>query len=401
MNGCRECRELSRRAFLARTGMGVGALALADPLLNLVATTYAQSSSGSGNLLVLCALDGGLDSLSFLAPFTNSAYSARRPQLALKAEDVTALPDNSSYGINKQFDFFSELYAAGQLAVVQQVGYPGANGSHFESQEIWKFGVRDLGNSDGTAMPWYERLRKSYFDTRFGVLDTRAIGDPQRYGYPDRTYREAAKNAFSRLAALSKRRSTMQSAVADTYKRIDEIGAQVRERTADFESVGGARGEFFRAAQLASAGLGTQVLKVSYGGFDTHGNQLEANAQLFTGLTAEFRQFVGDLQALGLWDRTTIVFYSEFGRRNEENGSPGTDHGYGGHMILAGPQVRGGLHGQNVTTADLNEDNLPSYVDFRAVFSDVIRDWLGFDPRPIFRIGGETYDERVGSELFR
>jgi uncharacterized protein (DUF1501 family) len=94
------------------------------------------------------------------------------------------------------------------------------------------------------------------------------------------------------------------------------------------------------------------------------------------------------------------VFYTEFGRRNRENGSPGTDHGAGGHMILAGPRVAGGLKGQNVTTSDLNQGSLPYYVDFRAVFSNTIGNWLGFDPNPIFRIGNEAFDANTGGALF-
>lgn len=396
---CHDCR-MTRRSFLTKTGLGVGAFAFADPLLNMVASTFAQSRGGTGNLLVLCQLDGGLDALSFLAPFTNSVYRSKRPMLALNAEQVTPLPDHTDVGINNLFPYFSELYQQGELAIVQQVAYPDSNGSHFESQDIYEYGVRNLASTAGANQTWYERLRKMYFDEPFGVLDTHTIGDPRNYGYPDQTYRRAAQDAFGRLARLSKERTPAQQAVADAYNRIDTRGAEIRERTQAFTSTGEARGEFFRAAQLASANLGTQILRLRYGGFDTHGSQIEANQELFPRLNREFQQFVNDIKNLGLWERTCVCFYTEFGRRNEENGSPGTDHGYGGHMILAGSRVNGGLHGQKVSTADLNQDSLPYYVDFRAVFSSCIRDWLGFDPRPIFQYEGETYDERVGSSLF-
>lgn len=400
MNGCRECQVLSRRAFLGKAGLGIGTLALADPILQLVASTYAQTSGGSGNLLVLCQLNGGLDALSFLAPFQNPVYRSNRPQLALSESEVTPLADHPEYGINNQFGFFAELYAQQQLAIVQQVAYPESNGSHFESQDIYEYGVRNLGSGPGSSITWYERLRRSYFDQPFGVLDTRTVGDPRNYGYPDNTYRKAAQEAFGRLARIQRNRSGMQQAIADTYDRIDSRGAEIRARTQDFTSTGEARGEFFRAAQLASADLGTQILRLSYGGFDTHASQIDANQQLFPRLNGDFQQFVNDLKMLGLWERTCICFYTEFGRRNAENGSPGTDHGHGGHIILAGPRVNGGLHGQPVSSADLNEDSLPYYVDFRAVFSACIRDWLGFDPRPIFQLDGETFDEQIGSDLF-
>lgn len=399
-----ECNDyrLTRRSFLRNTGLGLGLMTLGDPLLSLASRSYAQSAGGTGNLLVLCQLNGGLDALSFLAPFQNNAYHAKRPALGLTADQVNPLPDAPQYGINKQFQFFSDLYAAGQLAIVQQVAYPNGNGSHFESQEIYEYGVRDLSSSEGTTATWYERLRRTYFDEPYGVLDTRTIGDPRRYGYPDHTYHKAAQEAFGRLAELkAARRQGVQKAILDKYKLIDARGADIRARTENFQSTGDARGEFFRAAMLASAGLGTQIIKLQYGGFDTHGSQRDAEERLFPRVNNEFAQFVADAQALGIWDRTVVCFYTEFGRRNEENGSPGTDHGHGGHMILAGPGVAGGLKGQNVSTADLNERSLPYYVDFRGVFSAVIRDWLGFDPRPIFQLAGETYDENPGGDLFR
>jgi len=400
MKECNVCRVLSRRNFLGQAGYGLGALALMDPILGTVASTFAQTSRGTGNLLVLCELNGGFDVLSFLAPFRNAVYRSKRPVLALTEEDVTPLPDNNEYGINTMFPFFSQLYSQGQLAIVQQVAYPDANGSHFESQEIYQYGVRDLKGTGVAGTSWYERLRRSYFDEPFGVLDTRTIGDPRRYGYPDNTYRRAAQDAFGRLAQLEKARTASQSAVAEAYERIDVRGAELRTRTESFESTGEHRGEFHRAAMLASADLGTQIIKLSYGGFDTHGEQDTANQELFPRVNNHFAQFVADLQMLGLWERACICFYSEFGRRNEENGSPGTDHGHGGHIMLAGPGVRGGLHGQAVTSADLNEDSLPYYVDFRAVFGTCIREWLGFNPDPIFKIGGETFDDSVGSSLF-
>jgi len=400
MNGCNEWRHLDRRSFLRRSIGSLGALALCDPLLRTVATTYAQSAGGTGNLLVLCELAGGMDALSFLAPFTNGTYQSIRPNLALTATDVTPLPDNPDYGINNLFPYFNNLYQQNQLAIVQQVSYPKANGSHFESQEVFRFGLRNLSSSQATSATWYERLRKTYFDEPFGVLDTRTIGNPTQFGYPDNTSHKAAQEAFGRLARLKAGRNETEKGVLDTYARIDQLGADIRSKTAAFTSTGPARGEFYRAAQLASADLGTQILKLRYGGFDTHGSQAAANARLFPKINDEFQQFVADLQAIGLWNRTCVIFYTEFGRRNAENGSPGTDHGEGGHMMLVGPGVNNGLHGQTVSSADLNQKSLPYYVDFRAVFSAAIRNWLGFDPAPIFQLQGETFDENIGSSLF-
>ncbi len=401
MKGCSDCLHMTRRSFLRKTAAGLSAYSLANPILGSVASTFAQTPGGTGNLLVLCQLNGGMDGLSFLAPFQNPIYQSNRPMLALSEENVTPLANAPEYGINNLFPYFSELYAQNQLAIVPQVGYPDANGSHFESQEVYEFGVRNLSSTAGTSASWYERLRRNYFDEPFGVLDTRSIGDPARYGYPDTTYRRASQDAFGRLARLNKMADDGETdTLYGSYDRIDVRGAQIRDKTEGFTSTGESRGEFFRAAQLASAELGTQILKLNYGGFDTHASQNDANPQLFTKVNDEFQQFVADLKALGLWEKTCICFYTEFGRRNEENDSPGTDHGHGGHMILAGPSVNGGLHGQRVTTADLKEKSLPYYVDFRAVFSSCIGDWLGFDPTPIFGIDGETFDTNIGSDLF-
>lgn len=400
MTGCHECKVLTRRRFLKTAGVGLGAAALSDPLLRMLTAAYAQSSGGTGNLLVLCQLNGGLDALSFLAPIGNSAYRSRRPLLALGADAVTPLGDHPEYGITNLMPIFSELYAQRQLAIVQQVAYPESNGSHFESQDIYEYGVRNLGSAEGTKAPWYDRLRKLYFDGPYQVLDVHVVGDPKIYGYPDDTYHRAGQDAFGRLARMEKQRTARQKSVADACARIDAMAEDLRARTADFQSAGDLRGQFYVAAGLAYAGLGTKIIRLSIGGFDTHASQIDANARLFPALNEEVAQFVSDLKMMGLWEKTCICFYTEFGRRNEENGSPGTDHGHGGHMMLAGPAVRGGLHGQSVSTADINQDSLPYYVDFRAVFGACIKDWLGFDPRPVFEIAGEHYDANVGSTLF-
>ncbi len=400
MHGCDECKTLTRRRFLKTAGIGLTTTAFSDPLLRMLTAAYAQSAGGSGNLLVLCQLNGGLDALSFLAPFSSSVYRSRRPQLALGADAVTPLPDRPELGITNLMPMFSELYAEGQLAIVQQVAYPESNGSHFESQDIFEYGVRNLGSPEGTRATWYERLRSLYFDGPFRVLDARTVGDPKNYGYPDSTYRRAAQDNFGRLARMEKARTAYQQRVAEAYARIDSMAADFRARTADFEPSGELRGQFYRAAAIAYAGLGTKIIRLSIGGFDTHASQLSANERLFPSLDSELQQFINDLKIMGLWEKTCICFYTEFGRRNAENGSPGTDHGHGGHMMLAGPGVRGGLYGQNVTSADMNAESLPYYVDFRGVFSSCIRDWLGFDPRPVFQIDGETYDENVGGTLF-
>ena len=98
---------------------------------------------------------------------------------------------------------------------MQQVAYPDGNGSHFESQEIYEFGVANLGSGVGTSARWYERLRHSYFDAPFGVLDTNTIGDPQRYGYPDNTYRQAAQTSFGRLAKMKTGKTARAQAVLE------------------------------------------------------------------------------------------------------------------------------------------------------------------------------------------
>src|SRR5262245_65606005 len=97
---CKECNEVSRRSFITRAGAAFGAMAMADPVLRMVAQTYAQSTGGTGNILVLCQLNGGLDALSFLAPFTSPTYQGNRPQLALNASQVTPISDNPNFGIN-------------------------------------------------------------------------------------------------------------------------------------------------------------------------------------------------------------------------------------------------------------------------------------------------------------
>jgi uncharacterized protein (DUF1501 family) len=390
---------LSRRELLRRSGYGLGALALAEPLLGLLPRAAAQPAGGD-NLLVLCQLRGGLDALSVLAPYQSAVYQAARPTLKLAAANVVSLPDHPELGINRQLQRLADLYLQGELAIVQQVGYPAANLSHRVSRQIYDYGMRNVAGVNGTSGRWYERLRDLYFDQPYALIDTQVFGDPTTYSYPDNTGADISRNTFGAMARLRQGSTPAQQAVLSRYRRIDALGTDLCSRTQGFVSSGAARGPFYWAAACASANLGTRVMVVRYGGFDTHAGQAATYANVLPQLNSEFGQFVDDMQALNLWDRTCVLFFSEFGRRNDENASGGTDHGHGGHMLLAGPHVAAGVHGPIPDSADLAAERLSNRVDFRAVLCPVVRDWLKLNPDPVFRLAGEGFDESLGSELF-
>jgi uncharacterized protein (DUF1501 family) len=138
------------------------------------------------------------------------------------------------------------------------------------------------------------------------------------------------------------------------------------------------------ASQILASDLGTQVIHVSLGGFDTHANQQFAHAELLSQLSQNLSAFLEDMRTLGREDEVLVMTYSEFGRRVHENGSMGTDHGNAAPMFLLGAPVNGGFHGEHPSLTELNEeDNLAFTTDYRSVYASVLEDWLGASSKDI------------------
>ena len=356
-------------------------------------------------MLVVLQLDGGNDGLNTVIPYRDEGYARYRQTLRLPADRLIRLSD--SVALHPSLGPAAALLDAGQLAIVQGVGYPNPSRSHFRSMAIWH-SARQEPQEHAVGLGWIGRALDDGGRPSDGSPDGLVIGPesppPALWG------RRSVSAALDRLDdyAVADPISARTGAAADdlglflgrttvdaytTAKRIDAIGRD-KEPAARYPE-----GELSRrlrlTARLIKAGLGTRVYYVEQGGYDTHGQQLPAHAALLGDLAASLRAFLGDLAGAKAAERVLVLIFSEFGRRVQENATLGTDHGTAGPVFLAGPAVRPGLVGTYPSLTDLDEGDLKMTVDFRRVYAAVLEGWLGlpatgalgasFEPLPVLR----------------
>jgi uncharacterized protein (DUF1501 family) len=418
----------TRRQFL-RTSILGGALAPTIPLFlektflcldTIAAATSGQVTTGKdGTILVVLQLAGGNDGINTLVPYADDAYYSARPRLAIPAKDVLTL--DSYAGLHPKLAGLRSLYGEGHLGMVQGVGYPNPNRSHFRSTEIWQTaGDAERNLSEG----WLGR----YFDNCCAGADPATVGiaisgeTPQAFASPNpkgiafknpgqyRYMSEAAsdpgtadqfmremnqpsetshsslsENAGGSIGMLAgppdKGGNTidfLQRTALEARMSSDRILEITRRTKSAVNYPGNQLGNSLNlVARLIAGGLPTRVYYVSQGGFDTHANQLPSHERLLGDLDAALSAFVSDLKTQGNLDRVLVVSFSEFGRRVAENASAGTDHGAAAPLFVLGGGVKPGLYGNYPSLTDLNDGDLKFNTDFRSVYATVLERWLG------------------------
>ena len=398
----------TRRRFLARGLRDSTLIALAPTLPGFLArTAQAAAPERYGRILVVLQLDGGNDGINTVVPFKDEGYAKYRKAIRLPAKRLIQI--NSEVGLHPAMADTGRLLESGRLAIVPGVGYPNPSRSHFRSMAIWQ--SARLDERDHTGLGWVGRGLDEGPPTRDGAPAAMLIGPDSPP--PAMRGRRSISAALDRLDdyALSDKEAEAYSTGRPAGG--DDLGEFLRRSlldayaTADrLESVAAARdghasypeSELARrlglTARLIKAGLGTRVYYLEQGGYDTHGQQLSRHATLLEELSISLKAFLDDLAASKLDDRVLVLVFSEFGRRVEENGSMGTDHGTSGPVFLAGPSVQPGLVGIYPSLTDLQDGDLKMTVDFRRVYATVLGSWLGlpskqalggaFEPLPLF-----------------
>jgi uncharacterized protein (DUF1501 family) len=396
--------------FLEKTFFALDALA-ADALTQTV-------TGKDGTILIVLQMAGGNDGLNMIVPFADDAYHRARPRLSLPADQILKI--DNYVGLNPKLAGLKSLYDEGHVAIVQGVGYPNPNRSHFRSTEIWQ----TASDADRTLNEgWIGR----YFDNCCGGPDPTvgvAIGEetPQAF---------AAKNptgvTFSRPEQFRFRPSEpdggRMSAEEMLFRQLNETaGGEEAVAAPDGASVGAINGktksdlstlDFLQRtaldAQLSSdkilaiarkskstvtypqgqlaaslniiarmigGGLPTRVYYASQGGFDTHAGQINAHQRLMTEFNDAVAAFVSDLKQQGNFERVLLMTFSEFGRRVQENANGGTDHGAAAPMFVLGGAIKPGLFGKYPSLTDLDHGDLKFNADFRSVYGTVLDRWL-------------------------
>jgi len=386
---------LSRRQFLEVAG---GALALyaTSPLWLRLGPAGADPAPAGGRKLLVVLLEGGNDGINTLVPYGQPAYFDKRRTLAYKPEEVIRLSDSTTVGLAPTLGKLAKLYEARKVGIVQGVGYDKPNLSHFESMDIWQTGspkhdistgwlgryldrspaggsvVRAVavGNRLPTALVGAEQsgVAVPSFNgfTFFDGADGDAASEPHRLHEAFLHFADATLADPTAGALLRSDRATVSAVRA--IQKLGDPKAKPPATLADQVSM---------AVKLLSSDLGVEIAMVSLGGFDNHASEKTMHPKLLTELDNALDTFVTAAAATGRPGDYLLMTFSEFGRRVEEDGSAGTDHGTAAPLFVVGDAVAGGLYGEqpSLTALDGNK-NLVRTVDFREVYSTVLDGWL-------------------------
>ena len=393
---------LSRRRFLQASSM-----VSLSPVLPCIfgSTARAAGPVPDDKVLVVIQLDGGNDGINTVVPFADDAYSKVRNKLRLETNRLHRL--NDSLGLHPNMRAAKELFDDGRLCIVQGVGYPNPNRSHFRSMKIWQTAQFDKAAHDGYG--WLGRALDLGMRQGHRATGTSAIFVGEQETPVSLWGRRSSAIAFSRTEDLM-----LQMDISAVHSEPDSVHEKTGLQqfvTKQVLTAFTASDEFKRQSlnnssigdvKYPDTALGTRLELVSkllkcnsharvfytiQGGYDTHSAQLYTHSQLLREFSDAVKAFLDDLKAARLDDRVLVVAFSEFGRRVQENNSQGTDHGTAGPVFLAGTSPVPGLHGKTPDLSELDDGDLKMQIDFRALYATILEDWLGVDSNKV--LGGQ------------
>ena len=390
---------IDRRRFLQLMGWGVGAGAMMGGLGELVLPemvpsrlreAFASTPVGdSEGIVVLVGMVGGMDGLNVVVPYTNSLYYQQHGAIAVPANKVLAL--NSAVGLHPNLPFVKGLFDRGEVAVVQGVGYPNPDLSHFSSMANWMYGKAGNGYpSTGWVGRWLDGLSGDDLFRAATVgsgLPLHLIGENKRgtaipewgVGFAGGTdvHDQWMYNAMSAFSSSSAGRGPWHDTIAGTVKGVIDVGRQVSPVFARDLPDADLEKKMTVVARLINADLGLRVIDTSYDGFDNHSGEPVDLGDRMTDFDNAMRAFFTTLDDR-FRSRVVIVTYSEFGRTSYSNDSSGTDHGTANNHFVIGRGVKGGLVGAQPSLAGLDRwDRMAFNVDFRSMYATVLDNWLG------------------------
>lgn len=417
-----DAKAYTRRDFLQHSALFASAAVTVPAFLQSSALALPRPLDGLSSIagvdedrvMVVIQLSGGNDGLNTLVPFGHDAYHRVRPTISLKGNEVLTLARDEGIGLHGSMDAFKELYDEGNCAIIQGVGYPNPNRSHFASMDIWH-----TADTNGTGDGWIGK----YVDSQCCGYGSGTPGDQQQNQATPPAPISIGKTAPLAMHGRSMMpvaieeadlyrwtgdrfgndlSSTYHTAIKEANQQAEQSGADDNKsflvRTAMDAQVSSKKirdavaeeslvrypntklaSQLSMVASMIRSGMPTRVYYVSHGSFDTHANQGGAqgsHARLLQQLSDAVGAFYKDLKAQGNDSRVMSMCFSEFGRRVGQNGSGGTDHGTAAPMFLFGPMVKPGLHSRYPSLTDLDEGDLKYTADFRQVYAEILDGWL-------------------------
>jgi len=364
--------------------------------------------------LVVVQLSGGNDALNTVIPYNDGNYYDNRPQVHIDPDKALKLDANLA--MNPSMTAIKRLWDEGKVAVINGIGYPEPNRSHFRSMDIWHTAEPTKVLTEGWIGKALRELDPKGENVLGGInfgrglpramscpgVPVASVGNLDTYGlFPsvsDLQDRNDILNVFSQMYGGAQGRDAVSEFLSQTGEDA-MVGADIlreapNKYSSNVEYAANPLANSLRdVARVMFSDVGTKVFYTQHGSFDTHGGELPVHSKLWDDVSSSIGDFVDDVREHGYGDSTAILVFSEFGRRVKDNGS-GTDHGSGGVAFLIGESVKGGLYGQYPSLKESNQLNgdLCANNDFRSVYTDILEDWFQVDSVPIVNGSFEKFD---------
>ena len=385
---------LSRRTFLQKSSI----VSLAPVLPHVFGrTANAAKLEADEKVLIVIQLDGGNDGLNTVIPFADDGYGKARKKLRIPTKDILKIDDH--VGLHPSMRSAKALFDDGRLSIVQDVGYPNPNRSHFTSMKIWQTARFDVDQHNDNG--WLGR-----------TLDLKSFEGKKNAVYVGQQETPVALWGRKSEAISLSRSSDLQLALdplkpenkSETKSDLEQfVSRQVLSAYAsaeEFKRQGAGISDESKypttrlgsqlklVSQLLKSGSRSRIYYTSQSGYDTHSSQLFSHSRLLREYADALKALLDDLKEAGLDDRVVVMTFSEFGRRISENNSEGTDHGTAGPVFLAGTPVKGGLLGDPPNLSEIDGD-LKVQCDFRSIYATILEQWLNVDAESVL---GDRFD---------
>lgn len=373
-----------------------------------------MASNGRERNIVVLQLSGGNDCLNTIIPYEDGLYYDFRPNVHIAPEEV--LPLDDGLGLTPHAAPIKKLWDEGHVAVINGIGYPSPNRSHFRSMDVWHTAEPDKIGSEG----WLGRALREIDSEGENVLTgvnfgrglpralsakgvpVASVGDLETYGlFPDlrdESLRKYALDAFAKMYGASEGKDAVAQFLGqtgrDALRGADILRTAPTKYTSNVEYADNPIAQSLKSiSQVMFAGLGTRVFYTQHGSFDTHAGELEAHAKLWEDVSGAVGDFYDDLKEHGRENDTVVLLFSEFGRRIQDNGS-GTDHGSGSASFVIGGEVNGGMYGEfpSLKEEDQVEGDLRFNNDFRSTYSTILERWMDVEAAPVVNGKFEQFD---------
>nr|WP_297915380.1 DUF1501 domain-containing protein [uncultured Allomuricauda sp.] len=394
---------MKRREFIQRSSLASGTLLVPN---FLKAVESSVLGGANHKRVVVIQLSGGNDGLNTLIPYTNDIYYRSRPQLAVKSNDLIKITD--TLGFHSQLKPLMRLYDKGYLAILNNVGYPNPDRSHFRSTDIWHTAS---GSDEYLTSGWMGRYIESHGQKPYNAIE---IDDSLSLMLKGENMNGiATKNAkllhnnmntpyFKKILNQQTDQHLSEHNLGYLYKTMIEARSSAKyiyetskTNPSKKQYPDNPFGKQLKTtAEFINSRLDTQMYYVSMGGFDTHANQVNTQSRLLHIYSDAVETFVQDLDDNGTLENTLILTFSEFGRRVQENASRGTDHGAANNVFLISKNLKkpGFFNsGPNLNDLDANND-LKYDIDFRSIYATILSNWLGVEQKSILRTSFDTLD---------